>query len=362
MNERLSALRRLLLERSLDAALVSDPADVRYLSGFRGDEALLVVGRRCAYVVADSRFWAQIAAEVTGFELVRSAGGAGLVSDALAAWTAAGDADESELRLGFQGDVVAYSSYRRLRRAFAGRLVNLGARVSALRTVKDDDELRVLRAAAAIADAALETVVGQGLRGRTESDVAWAVEQALRAGGAEAVAFPTIVAAGPRGALPHAIPGEAVVGDGDLVVIDMGARLEGYHSDITRTFAVGRVRAEERAVYEIVLAAQLAGLSAVRDGVECRAVDAAARGVIDAAGYAESFGHGTGHGVGLEIHEQPRVNRDSRRRLAPGMVVTVEPGIYLEGRCGVRIEDMVVVTAGACERLTLFAKELRVVG
>ena len=152
----------------------------------------------------------------------------------------------------------------------AARLVDLGARLSALREVKDEAELRLMRAAAAIADEALETVVGPGPAGtHREPTVAWAVEQAVRAGGAEAVAFPTIVAAGPRGALPHAIPGDGVIGDGDLVVVDMGARLDGYHSDITRTFAVGRAAAQERAVYEIVLAAQLAGLAAVRDGVEC---------------------------------------------------------------------------------------------
>jgi Xaa-Pro aminopeptidase len=358
----MSSLRRLLLDRKLDGVLVADVADVRYLSGFRGDEAILVVSDEHTLICSDSRFWTQIADEVTGFELVRSEGGVALTADALAAWIAACGRNEAELRLGFQGDVVPYSGYRRLRRRFRGRLVNLGERVSGLREIKDAAELQALRAAAAIADAALETVIAQGLRGHTETDVAWAVEQAVRAGGAEAVAFPTIVATGPHGALPHAIAGDVVIGDGDLVVVDMGARLDGYHSDITRTFAVGRVAGEERAVYDVVLAAQLAGLDAARGGVEARAVDAAARDLIDAAGYGQHFGHGTGHGVGLEIHEKPRVGRSSRERLAPGMVVTVEPGIYLEGRFGVRIEDTVVVTTGACERLTLSPKELRVVG
>jgi Xaa-Pro aminopeptidase len=362
MTNRLVALRRLLIERKLDAVLVAGLADVRYLSGFRGDEAILVVGAEQALICSDSRFWAEIADEVTGFELVRSEGGAALIADALAAWAAACGRDEAELRLGFQGDVATYSSYRRLRRRFGGRLVNVGGRVSALREVKDDAELAALRAAAAIADAALETVVAQGLRGRTEAAVAWAVDQAVHAGGADAVAFATIVAAGPHGALPHAIPGDAVIGDGDLVVIDMGARLAGYNSDITRTFAVGRASGEQRAVYDIVLAAQFAGLGAARGGVAARAVDAAARDLIEAAGYGDRFGHGTGHGVGLEIHEGPRVGRRSRDRLKPGMVVTIEPGIYLEGRFGVRIEDTVVVTAGGCERLTLFPKELRIVG
>ncbi len=361
MNQRLAALRRLLVARGLDAALVTDHADVRYLSGFRGDEALLLVSAEHAFICGDSRFWAQIGAEVAGFDLVRSPGDGDLVADVLAAWAAADGRDELERRLGFQGDAVAYSGYRRLRRQFGGRLVNVGERLSALRQVKAEGELRTLRTAAALADAALETVVAGGLQGRTEREIAWAIEEAVRSAGAEAVAFPTIVAAGPNGALPHAIPGDAVIAAGGLVVIDMGARLDGYHSDITRTYAVGRAASEERAVYATVLTAQLAGLEATRAGVACRDVDAATRAVIDEAGYGECFGHGTGHGVGLEIHEKPRVGRRSTERLEAGMVVTVEPGIYIEGRFGVRIEDTVVVTPGGCERLTLARKELRLV-
>ncbi len=362
MNERLAALRRLLVARGLDAVLLSATADVRYLSGFRGDDAIVLASREHAFICSDSRFWSQISSEVDGdVTLVRSEGGAALLADALAAWTAADGRPESTRRLGFQGEVVAYAGYRRLRRLFGGRLVNVGDRVSALRQVKDAGELRLLRAAAGIGDAALEEAVAQGLRGRSEREVAWAVERAVRGRGAEAIAFATIVATGAQGALPHAIPGDAVVAEGDLVVVDMGARLDGYHSDITRTFAAGSPAGEQRTVYDIVLEAQLAGLAAVRGGVACGAVDAAARDVIERAGYGEHFGHGTGHGVGLEIHEKPRVGKRSRERLAPGMVVTVEPGIYLEGRFGVRIEDTVVVTADGCERLTLFPKELRIV-
>jgi Xaa-Pro aminopeptidase len=361
VNERIGALRLLLRDRDLDAVLLSAAADVRYLSGFRGDDAVLLVSREHALICGDSRFWAQIASEVRDFALVRSEGGPALLADALAAWSAADGRAERERRLGFQGDVVAYAGYRRLRRLFGGRLVNVGERVSALREVKDAGEVGLMRTAAAIADAALEDVVTAGLRGRSEREVAWAIEQAVRNGGAEAVAFATIVATGAQGALPHAIPGDATIADGDLVVIDMGARFDGYHSDITRTFAAGRPASDERAVYDIVHAAQLAGLAAVRGGVACGAVDTAAREVIEQAGYGAYFGHGTGHGVGLEIHEKPRVGKRSGERLAPGMVVTVEPGIYLEGRFGVRIEDTVVVTPEGCDRLTQFPKELRVV-
>ena len=361
MSDRLARLRRLLTARDLDAVLVSEPADVRYLSGFCGDEAVLLLSRHAAFIGTDSRFWAQVAAEVAGLELVRSEGGEALVADLLAAWDATGGPEGGSRRLGFQGDVLAYSGYRRLRHRFDGRLVNVGARVGALRVVKDSDELQAMRRAAAIAEEALEAAVAGGLAGRTEREVAWAIEAAVHRAGGDDLAFPTIVATGPHGALPHAIPGDAVMAPGDLVVIDMGARLDGYHSDITRTFAVGEVDDDARAVYEVVLRAQLAGLAAVRDGVACRGVDAAARHVIEDAGYGASFGHGTGHGVGLEIHEQPRVGRLSGDRLASGAVITVEPGIYLEGRYGVRIEDTVVVTDGGCERLTVSAKGLRVV-
>ncbi len=361
MSRRLAAARALLEARGLDAVIVSDPADVRYLSGFRGDDTLLLVSGDAALLCTDSRYWAQAGDEAGHFELVRSEGGDALVADLLAAWAARPSGAAAAPRLGFQGDVLAYTGYRRLRRAFAGRLVNLGARVSALRRVKDDGELDLMRRAAAIAEHALEAAVAGGLAGRSEREVAWAIEAAVHAAGGDGLAFPTIVAAGPHGALPHAIPGNALIAHGDLVVIDMGARLEGYNSDITRTVAVGTVSDEARHVYDVVLQAQLAGLGAVRDGVLCRTVDGAARGVIDEAGYGERFGHGTGHGVGLEIHEQPRVGRRSGDRLASGTVITVEPGVYLEGRLGVRIEDTVAVTDDGCERLTRSPKELRVV-
>jgi len=208
----------------------------------------------------------------------------------------------------------------------------------------------------------LRAVAERGLVGRTEADVAWQIKEELHRLGAEGESFPAIVAGGPNGALAHAIPGERRIGPGELVVIDMGARVDGYCSDITRTFATGDPDDELRRIYDVVLAAQLAGLAAVAPGVTGREADAAARDVIEAAGYGEHFGHGTGHGVGLEIHEEPRLSRRAAERLEPGMVVTVEPGIYLEGRAGVRIEDSVLVTVTGAEALTRFPKELTVVG
>ncbi len=357
----LARARGLLTRLGLDGVLISAPADVRYLSGFRGDDTTLLVLADLALICTDSRYWTQVAEEAPGFRLVRLENAEAAFSTMIAAWGEVADAGGEKAALGFQGDALSYAAYRALRRAFAGRLRNVGDGVSALRQVKDDGEVAYIRGAAAIADAALALVVGQGLVGRTESDVAWALESAMHDQGAEAPAFATIVAAGPRGALPHAIPGPRVVARGDLVIIDMGARLDGYHSDITRTFAAGGVGDEQRRVYDVVLRAQLAGLEAAGGGIDCGAVDAAARRVIEDAGLGEQFGHGTGHGVGLEIHEGPRVGRTSRTRLEPGMVVTIEPGVYLPGQFGVRIEDTVVVTATGCDRLTLYPKELQVV-
>jgi Xaa-Pro aminopeptidase len=198
--------------------------------------------------------------------------------------------------------------------------------------------------------------------GRTEAEIAWQIREELHRRGAEGPSFDTVVAAGPRGALAHAIPGQRRIVAGDLVVVDSGARVDGYCSDITRTFAAGELSDELRRVYAIVLAAQLVAVEALRPGVTGHAADKVARDVIEAAGYGDAFGHGTGHGVGLEIHEYPRLGRRSRDVLAPGMLFTVEPGIYLQDVGGVRIEDTVVLGEDGCRLLTLFPKELVTVG
>jgi Xaa-Pro aminopeptidase len=297
--------------------------------------------------------------EVSGYEIAPVTDADLVTTSSRAAAVMLGDA----AALGFQGGVLSYSDHRTLRRVHGGRLRNVGVRLTRLRDVKDVHEIEVIRTAGRRVDAALETAVLRGIVGKTEADVAWAIRSALREAGAEDESFATIVAAGERGALAHAIPGDRVIGEDELVVIDTGARVDGYCSDITRTYATGELDDELRRVYDVVLAAQLAGLDAVRPGAHGRHdVDAAAREVIVEAGYGDAFGHGTGHGVGLEIHEWPRLGRTVGDRLEAGMVCTVEPGIYLEGRAGVRIEDTVLVTADGCERLTLTPKELRIVG
>jgi Xaa-Pro aminopeptidase len=352
---RLAAVRRLLSDRGLDAALVGEPHDVRYLSGFRGEDASLLVGAEAALICTDSRYWAQVAEEVTGFDLEKTQR---LPDDALAALRRElGDGPA----LGFQGGHVTYAEWRRLRRLHDGGLRDIGDALRRLRMVKDGAELTSLARAAAVIDRALELTAAEGFAGFTEAEVAWRLEVLVRELGAEGLSFDTIVAAGPRAALAHAIPGDRRIEPGELVLIDAGATVAGYCSDITRTFAVGDAGARSRRIYETVLAAQLAGLAAVRPGAEGRDVDAAAREVIEEAGFGDAFGHGTGHGVGLQVHELPRLGPRGSDRLDVGMVHTVEPGIYLEGELGVRIEDTVVVTEDGCERLTCSPKELRTV-
>ncbi len=358
MNVRLDRCRRLLEELGVDGILVTDPVDVRYLSGFRGDDATLVVGHATALLCTDSRFWEQVHEEVADFELSKVSSEPLLAHSVREAARALGDG----ARLGYQGAQLSHASYRRLRRLHGGGLRDVRREVTLLRAVKDDAEVAILRRAAAVTDEAMRAVVSRGLVGRAERDVAWDLQAEYHRLGAEGEAFGAIVAAGDHGAQAHALPGERVIRAGELVVVDTGARVDGYCSDITRTFAAGEPAAELRAIYAIVLEAQLAGLAAVRAGAHGRDdVDAAARAVIDGAGYGERFGHGTGHGVGLEVHEAPSLGRTRGDRLEAGMICTVEPGIYVEGLVGVRIEDTVLVTADGGERLTTYPKELQVI-
>ena len=358
MNHRLERCRALLAQRRLDGLLVTDPVDVRYLSGFRGDDATLVVGEGVALLCTDSRFWEQVREEVSGFELSKVTTQPLLAHSAAEAMRVLGGA----ARLGYQGAQLSHAAYRRLRRLHRGPLRDVGQSVTLLRAIKDEAEIAVMRRAGAVTDEALGLVVARGLVGRTERDVAWDIQAEYHRLGAEGEAFGAIVAAGDHGAQAHALPGERVIGAGELVVVDTGARVDGYCSDITRTYAAGEPSDELRRIYDVVLEAQLAGLAAVRAGAHGRRdVDAAARAVIEVAGYSDQFGHGTGHGVGLQVHEAPSLGRTRGDRLEAGTVCTVEPGIYLEGLAGVRIEDTVLVTPDGCERLTTSPKDLQVV-
>jgi Xaa-Pro aminopeptidase len=356
---RAGRLAALAAEGDLNALLVRDPMNLRWLTGFTGTNGLVVVeagpdGRRT--FVTDFRYVERAADEV-GEEFERVEGRRDLlgnVADALP--------ERRPLRLGFDDAHVSVRDHRRLGEALPDvELVAAGGLVEQLRAVKDAGELAAIRAAAALADAALAAALEGGLTGRTEREFALALEDDMRRRGARRPSFPSIVAAGPHGALPHAEPRDVEIPRDALVVVDWGAEVDGYCSDGTRTFATGEIGEEALAVYEVVRRAQLAGLEAVRAGVSGRDADAAARDVIVEAGHGERFGHGLGHGVGLEVHEEPRLSQAGEGVLEAGNVVTVEPGVYLPGRFGVRIEDLVMVTDDGAEVLSTHRKDLTTV-
>ncbi len=340
-----------LAERELDLLLVTNLVNVRYLTGFTGSNAMAIVGREVRRFITDFRYVEQAGQQVQGFD--REQGPQDFV-------TALGDGWPSgDLRLGFDDQHVSVRTHGRLRRVIPDRieLVAAGGIVEALRAVKEPGEVERIAAAAAVTDEIYAWLREQGLVGRTERDVALALEHEMRRRGAEP-AFDSIIASSGRGALPHAEPADVPIARGTLVTLDIGARLDGYHSDCTRTWATGELPDDLAEAYALVQRAQQAALDAVRPGPEGREIDAVARDIIEEAGHGEHFGHGLGHGVGLEIHEGPRLARTGDTPLVEGNVVTVEPGVYLPGRGGVRIEDLVVVTADGRRVLSGTTKEL----
>lgn len=355
---RAERLDQVLTERQLAALLVTDPIDLRWLTGFGGSNGAAICGPARRIFLTDSRYEEVARSALDGWqvEIVRGDWLVG-VAEALQEATTTG-------RIGFQDEQLTVRALKKLNGALAKyetaarpELVAAGSIIKDLRRDKDEDEIAAIGRAAEFADEIYEATVARGLGGRSELEVARFALALMRERGAEP-SFPPIVAAGPNGALPHAEPGERQIETGDLVVFDMGVELEGVCSDCTRTYAVGEPNDEAAEVYATVLAAQQAGLEAIRAGVEGKAVDAAARQVIVAAGYGEYFGHGLGHGVGLEVHEAPRLSPLSEDILRAADVVTVEPGVYLPGKLGVRIEDLVVVTGDGCQNLSGLSKEL----
>ena len=335
-------------ERELDALLVTNLAHIRYLTGYTGDNGVALVGRDERLFWTDFRYLAQVEEEVTGFERLR--GKQDLLGDV---------AERLSGRVGFDDASLTVKQHARLRElAPEVEFVAAGGLVERLREVKDEQELRAVREAVRLADSVIEELAGRGLVGRTERDVAVWLERAMVDRGAAAPSFPPIVASGAHGALPHAVPRDVEIPRDTLVVVDWGCVLDGYCSDCTRTFATGDPGAEALEVYELVRTAQAAAREAVRAGAGCRAVDSVARDRIAEAGRGEEFGHGLGHGVGLEVHEGPRLSQLSDGTLRAGNVVTVEPGVYVQGAFGVRVEDLVVVGDDGCEVLSGFTKDL----
>jgi Xaa-Pro aminopeptidase len=339
--DRVEALRRAIEE----PLLVTNGVNVRYLVGFSSSNAALFVEPERVRLFSDFRY-AEAARAVEGVEFVETK--RSLV---------AALAELLEGTVGFEADAVSYASWEVLR-AGGLQLVPRRGLVEALRAVKDDSELERIRRAGEITSEAYARIAEESFVGRTERELAWRLDELFHELGAHAPAFETIVASGPNAARPHARPTDRTLEAGETVVIDAGAMVDGYNADCTRTFATGPLPDELKAAYEATLEGQLAGLEATRAGVTGVDADAAARAKIEAAGFGEKFGHGLGHVVGLEVHEAPRLSRESTDTLAAGNVVTVEPGVYLKGLGGIRIEDLVVVTDGQPEVLTSFDKDL----
>jgi Xaa-Pro aminopeptidase len=362
--ERRDRLRRTAAERGLDAVLVTNLLNVRYLTGFTGSNgALLLRTDGSDLFGTDGRYTTQARAQVPDVEL--------LVDRGTVAALARAAARDKAGRIGFESHDLTVDGYAALQLVLADsgaepELVSVQRAVEELRAIKDEREIELLRQACAIADQALAELAAEGaLRpGRTELDVGRELDARMLQLGAEAPSFETIVAAGANSAIPHHRPDATELRDGDFLKLDFGATVGGYHSDMTRTVVLGGVGGEpaawQREIYELVAAAQAAGRAALSVGADVVAVDAASRDVIAAAGHGEHFSHGLGHGVGLEIHEAPGIGPLGAGTLAAGMAVTVEPGVYLPGRGGVRIEDTLIVTDDAPELLTLTSKELLV--
>jgi Xaa-Pro aminopeptidase len=356
--ERARKLADLVRERELDLLLVTNLLNARYLTGFTGTNAAILVGPAHSTFMTDFRYLERAQREIAQYDVVRG-------RDDLLESVADLARDWGVKRIGFEDWHMTVRAHGKLaaRIADAAELVPASGLVEQLRAVKDGEEIEAIRHSAALADEVYRWLASDhGLAGHTEREVALAMELHARELGADGLSFPAIVAAADNGALPHAEPrAEPPIPRDTLVVVDFGVQSASYCSDCTRTFATGNLDDEAAGCYELVRAAQAAALGAVRAGADVRGVDGVARGLIADAGRVEQFGHGLGHGVGLEIHEAPRLAPTAEGVLEAGNVVTVEPGVYVPGRFGVRIEDLVVVGASGPETLTSFPKELTVV-
>jgi Xaa-Pro aminopeptidase len=341
MNDRLTRLQQ-RLEQPL---LVTNPVNVVYLVGFESSNCALLVERDRVRLFTDFRYL-QAARAVEQAETVQTKRNIiGELSESLTG------------SIGFEATALSYANYELLKKGTVEPVATYGV-VEQLRAVKDEGELDALRRACAITDRVFERLTDVPFVGRTEREVAWDLAQLFHDEGGNGLAFESIVGSGPTGSRPHARAGERTIGAGELVVIDAGTTIDGYASDYTRTFATGPLSSEAKEVYETVLLAQQAALDGIRAGLSGVDADALARRVIDDSPFAGAMGHGLGHGLGLDIHEDPRLSTESSDVLEPGNVVTVEPGIYLDGKFGVRIEDDVVVTEDGIENLTGFRKDL----
>ena len=351
--KRLSKLRKSIAEKGLDALLVSQPENLRYLCGFTGSGWLLTSGRN-PILALDFLYVEQAKEESPDFEIIQ-------IKRELHDWLPDLVSDLGWHKLGFEANLISYDGYRQVGQAIQAKQINLElvpttGMVEHLRSIKEPEELILITKAVELADVAFEQARAIIQPGMTEKEVAWEIEKNLRQKGSEGVPFEIIVASGPNSALPHARPTEKTICSGEPVLIDMGARINGYCSDLSRTLFLGRANKTFQEIYTIVLKAQTTAVEGMKSEITASQADQLARSVIEQAGYGHAFGHGLGHGVGLAVHEYPRLGLSSSDSLADSMVFTAEPGIYLPGQGGVRIEDMVVLENGKARLLTKATK------
>jgi len=354
--KRLRKLRTSIAEKRLDALLLSQSENLRYLSGFTGSSGWLLISGQNAILATDFRYVEQAKGESPDFEIIQT-------KQELRDWLPGLVSDLGWHKLGFEANFISYDSYHKLSEAIKTKPVNLElvpttGIVEQLRSIKEPGELGFITKAMELTDAAFEQARAIIRPGITEKEAAWEIEKFLRQEGSEGLPFEIIVASGPNSALPHARPTEKIICSGEPVLIDMGARINGYCSDFSRTLFLGETDKSLQEIYNIVLKAQTTAIKGIESGMDASQADRLARSVVEQAGYGDAFGHGLGHGVGLAVHEFPALGPSSSDSLADGMVFTIEPGIYLAGKGGVRIEDMVVLKNGKAKVLSKAKKDL----
>ena len=345
LNNRLQKLRQRLAEKEVDGIIVSQPENRRYLSGFDGSAGYLLITPKNKILATDFRYIEQVKRQAPDYEIFT-------ISSGILDWLPGLAADLGLKRLGFEAGHITYAAYQQLTDILKQsqlKLVPLDGIIESLRAIKEPEEIELISKAAEISDSALEYIENMIHTGISEMELAWEIEKFMREKGSEPIPFDVIAASGPNSALPHAKPSSHIIQTGESVIIDIGARIGGYSSDLSRTIHVGTADDTFNKVYDTVLRAQLMAIAAIKKGMTGGEIDDVARMVIKQAGYGEAFGHALGHGIGLAPHEQPRLGPTSPDKLAAGMVFTIEPGIYLSGWGGVRIEDVVVLEEGEIE-------------
>lgn len=349
--DKLTKLRTSLEENNLDALLITSPINRRYVASFTGTAGVVLITQHDALFITDFRYIEQATEQAKGFKIIEH-------KQAIHEEISEQLTTLNIKRLGFEKDHTTFGTYEQYKETFHAELVPVSGIVEELRLIKTDDELKIIKRAAEIADAAFEHIQGYIKPGAKEIDISNELEFFMRRQGATSSSFDTIVASGHRSALPHGVASDKEIQSGELVTMDYGALYNGYCSDTTRTVAVGDISDELHTIYQTVLEAQKRGVNGIKPGMTGKEADALTRDYITEKGYGKYFGHSTGHGLGLEVHEKPGLSHKSDIKLKPGMVVTVEPGIYIPDVGGCRIEDDIVITETGNERLTVADKEL----